>query len=206
VRHNRLLRASALALALAFALAPSVAADRPDTGGRDISKLAFAYFHEAVDDCTMAVLSVRFIAGDNLQVPIGSGKPTSWSDAEFTLDVWDSCTETLAATFFGIGFHPPEIVTFESAILTGVESDLYDIGGDSVHGVIDLYWTGIGKPVTNIIREDDYYRTERAAPAIVSGQVVVDDHSLWGSPLTFAFDEDAGDSATLGWAAQIHLP
>lgn len=88
---------------------PGVAAGRPDTGGRDIGLYALTYFHERIDDSKVAVLRVASVAGDNLQTPIGSGRPTSWSDASLTLDVWNNCHDTLLKTFDWTGFYPLNI-------------------------------------------------------------------------------------------------
>jgi hypothetical protein len=202
VRRTVVLRATALAFALVIGLAPGVAAGRPDTGDRDIQLFAQANLDEDLGECTMAKLAVSFAAGDNLQNPIGSGKPGSWSDVELRLQIYNFCTDTELALFEGFGLHPPEIVPFTSALVTGVETDLFRSSSESVHAWVDLYWTGFGMPEVRTENVDGYIRVERFVPAVVTGQVVVGPNAVWGSALTFTSEAD--DRNLLGWAAEIH--
>jgi hypothetical protein len=194
-------RATVVVAIMCLALASGVAAAPRGSGYRDIQSFANVWYLQSLDACTEARLTAQFAGGDNLQDPLGSGKPGSWGDIGLELGVWSTCNGELLASFQGMGFHPDEVVLFDSALVTGVETDLFDSEGNGVHANVDIYWEAVGSPELTTGQHDGYIRVERAAPAVVTGQIVIGAHALWGDSLTFEFDED--DGANIGWAAEI---
>jgi hypothetical protein len=205
VRHPRLMRASVLAFALTLAIVPAVSATPPGSGYRDIQSFANASFAQQLDDCTQARLTVLFTGGDNLQSPIGSGKPGSWGDAGVSLAIWDTCAdpETQIAFYSGVAYHPDEVDGFTSALVTGTETDLWADDGSSVHVTIDIYWVGTGSPVVTTDQHDGYQRVTRTAPAEIVDQGENPTAVVVGEPWPVAFSAADQAGAEIGWAAEI---
>ena len=197
---KRLSFAVSVALLISLALAGTVAA-RPTSGLRNIQDFAAAYFHQEIG-CEDYFLSVVFVAGNNLQGPIGSGKPGSWSDVTVELQVYDCDGDPV---YVLSGFTPcdPNIVRFESARVDGVLVSLWDATHSvNIDVVVDLAWIGTGDTMVRIDHQADrgYYRQERFRSAEISG--TVQDPIPDGISFTTA-DEHSG---TIGTASEVSLP
>ena len=199
-----IVRVSILTLALALTVGTGLVAARPDTGGRDIQDFATADFYQTVAVCLDASAVVRFFDGDNLQTPIGSGKPSSWSDADIHLNLIDTCVE-------------PEQVVVSLECLTAVEDpDMDQLEHASLHvnvpcdlGVsvaIDLEWTGNDDATVRIDHSvSGYFRQERFETASVSGTLVFDPIPGWTED-ELAFTGEDVTGAAIGTANEISLP
>lgn len=198
----RSVRAS-LVLALALCLSASVGlvSAAPSSGGRDIQSFANAEFELPLDECGRAYLGISFVAGENLQGPIGSGKPGSWSDVTARLNVVDTCSGEVLASFEGWTPVPPTIETFETATVEGAAFAIP--GGDdaSIDVSIDLAWTGFGPETVRTEHHDGYVRAERTVAAELAGSVQIGSTPRFPDGLHYK-PEHAFD-ARLGWAAEI---
>lgn len=204
MRAMPIFRASVLTLALTTTLGTGTLAARPDSGSRNIQDFATANFQQAVDACTDLDLTVVFTAGANLQVPIGSGRPGSWSDVGVSLQLFNTCLGEVAYLLTGetTGVDP-NITRLGSATVDGVVVHLVDSTGTvSIDVVVDLTWSGNDDATVRIDHQLDagYFRQERYETAQVSGSV--EDVIQPGIAFT------AGDvtGATIGTANEIALP
>ena len=195
-----------VALALSMSLRMGTAAARPDTGGRDIQDFATADFRQTLNACLRADASVRLIAGDNLQSPIGSGRPGSWSDTDIHLDLINTCIEheqmVLSMDCFTT-VAEPDIDRLERAAL--------HVGGylcsiEDVSAAANLEWIGNDDATVRIDHQlgTGYFRQERFETASVSGTLVIDPIPGWTDEIAFTADDLTG--ATIGTANEISLP
>ena len=196
-RHSR--RAIALAVGLLLAICSTtvvVAADggRPTDGGRRNYDFAVAdFFVTGVQECTDMSVTVRFHAGSQLQIPIGSGKPGSWSDTDVTLTlIQGECAANpgeVIAVIDGCQTVPPDMVTLERArvdtsfALTGTSN--CDPGDGAVLADIDLTWTGNDDTAVSIGKnlENGVFHQERFETATVDGTVTITAPSMWSEPV-----------------------
>jgi hypothetical protein len=200
-----------LAVTLIVTLGVGTVAARPNGGGRDIQDYAQASFQVRLEGdlaCFFVDATVRYFAGDNLQGPIGSGTPGSWSDAPVNLGVFDSCNNDVEVLHLeGLGFPDvgPDIYRLERASLDVTSVTLTDGLGTSVDAEIHLVWLGNGDATVRIDHQLDagYFRQERSVTAAVSGTVELGASPYW-SELTFA-GSDARDGS-VGTANEISLP
>lgn len=195
-----------LSLSLIMFLGIGTAAANPATGGRDISDFATAGFRQTLDTCLRADAGVRLIAGDNLQTPIGSGQPGSWSDSDIRLDLVDTCAE------------PEQVVLSLDCFTTVAEPDMdrleraaLDVAGylctiAAVSAAADLEWTGNDDATVRIDHQLGVgsFRQERFETASVTGTLVIDPIPGWTDEIEFTADDLTG--ATIGTANQISLP
>lgn len=207
MRASPIFRATVLALALAVALGTATAAAAPSTGYRDIQDFASAGFWRTIADCLAANPTVVFTAGDDLQNPIGSGAPGSWSDVVVELRLFDTCAESPVA--FLSGFTPgvdPDITRLESAAVRQVTVRLVDESGDiSVDAVVDLTWAGNDDRTVRVDHGNSgYFRQERFVTAQVAGTLVFLDSPVWAGGMNFTAADAYG--ATIGTASEISLP
>ena len=200
-----IVRVSVLTLALAMTVGTGTVAARPDTGGRDIQDFATADFYQTVAECLDASAAVRFFAGDNLQTPIGSGQPSSWSDTDIHLNLIDTCVEpervVLSLECFA-AVEDPDMDRFEQASLhVDVPCDL------GVSAAINLEWTGNDDATVRIDHSlsDGYFRQERFETASVSGTLVFDPIPGWTED-ELAFTGADVTGAAIGTANEISLP
>ena len=198
---RRVRRAMVLALAMTMTIGVAAVAARPETGGRDIQSFANAEFELALDDCTRAYLGVSFVAGENLQGPIGSGQPGSWSDVTARLNLVDTCLEQSLAYFDGWIPVPPTIETFESATLDDVALTIPGGNDETLDVFLDLTWTGLRGESVRTEQNDGYIRAERTVPAELAGTAHIGPGERFPEGLTYG-PENAFD-ARLGWAAEI---
>jgi len=199
-------RALGVALALSMSLGMGTAAAHLDTGGRDISDFAVANFRQTLNACLRADAAVRLIAGDNLQSPLGGGRPGSWSDSDIHLDLIDTCVE------------PEQVVLSLDCFTTVAEPDIdrleraalhvagYLCSIEDVSAATDLEWTGNDDATVRIEHQlgTGSFRQERFETASVSGTLVIDPIPGWTDEIEFTADDLAG--ATIGTANQISLP
>jgi hypothetical protein len=204
-------RALPLAVALTVTLGVGTVAARPTTGGRDIQDFAQSSFQTRLTgalECLFVDTTVRYFAGDNLQDPIGSGRPGSWSDAPISLGVFDSCANDAEVLHLeGLGFPDggPDFDRLERAELDVSLVTLSDGLGTFVDAEVHLVWVGSDDATVSIGHqlETGSFRQERSESATVTGTVRLDSSPFW-SDLTFMGD-DAHD-ATIGTANEITLP
>lgn len=192
--------ALAVAVGLSMAVGTGTMA-APDAGLRDIQSFASANFYRNLDECTQAAASVVFVAGDNLQGPIGSGKPGSWSDVSVRLDLNGTCEGSESTAFQGFITVPPDIETFEHARVDNVTVSLTGGADETVDVLVDLSWTSLGDERVDINQQDGYIRAERSVSAEVAGYVAFGANDRWGDALTFTPADD--HDARLGWASEI---
>lgn len=195
-----------LAVAVAAGAAPAVSAARPDTGGRDIQRFASAWFETEAGECRYAYVSVAFIAGDNLQGPIGSGVPGSWSDVSVSLDVYDTCADEHLGTFANwVPVPDPDLELFERASVAA-EVTIPDGPDGPMIATIALDWLASSAREVRIDHQlsAGYFRQERYVWADVEGSVSITGAALTPDPLVVTEDDAFG--AQLGWAAEIALP
>ncbi len=199
-----------LVIVLTATMGAGVVAARPDTGYRDIQDFAQASFQTRLSgfDCLYLDTTVLYFAGDNLQTPIGSGKPGSWSDAPITLGVFDSCDNDAEVWHLeGLGFPDgaPDFDRLERAALDVSSVTLSDGSGTFVDAEIHLLWVGTDDATVRIDHPlgVGYFRQERFKSATVTGTVRFDLSPYW-SDLAFAGD-DAHDGR-IGTANEISLP
>ncbi len=207
--HRRATR-SALALAIALTLGAGIGSvwASPETGSRDIQDFAIASFRTWISDCRFVEASVQYFAGDNLQGPIGSGKPTHWADAPTSISVVDACDgDTQVWHLEGLGFPDsgPDFDRLDSASLDVSLVTLSDGAGSSVDAEIHLDWLGQGPTEVRVDHQRDggYYRQERFRSATVAGTVELGASSLW-SGLTLSGDQS--HDVFIGTANEISLP
>ena len=211
--HLRLMpsRALSLAVALTVTLGVGTVAARPTTGSRDIQDFAQSSFQTRLTgafECLYVDTTVRYFAGDNLQDPIGSGKPGSWSDAPISAGVFDSCDNDAEVLHLeGLGFPDgaPDFERLDRAVLDVSLVTLSDGLGTFVDAEIHLVWVGNDDATVRIGHDlaTGSFRQERAESATVTGTLSFDASPFWGD-LTFTGD-DAHD-ASIGTANEITLP
>ena len=205
-RGSRLAGVFVLALALAAVAAPAASAGRPESGGRDIQRFATAWFETEAGECRYAFVSVVFIAGDNLQGPIGSGAPGSWSDVTVTLDVHDTCADEHLGTYSNwVPVPDPDLELFERASVVA-EVPIPDGPDGPMIATIDLDWLASS---AQEVRIDHHlsagsFRQERYVWADIEGSVSITGAGLDPDPLVVTEDDSFG--AQLGWAAEIAQP
>jgi hypothetical protein len=201
---------SALALAVALTLGAGIgtAWASPETGGRNIQDFATASFRTWISECYFVDASVQYFAGDNLQSPIGSGKPTHWADAPTRVGVFDACDNDNEVWHVeGLGFPDsgPAFDRLDSASLDVSLVTLFDGVGTSVDAEIHLDWLGQGPTTARVDHQLDvgYYRQERFRSASVTGTVEFGASLFWSS-LTLTGDQS--HDAIIGTANEITLP
>jgi hypothetical protein len=207
-----------LALLVLLALATPVAlAARPDSGSRDIQDVAQASFEARLDECLFVHTTVRYFAGDNLQGPIGSGKPGSWSDVPVNVAVFDSCSnDSPVVRLDGLGFPSPgpnferldqAVLDVPTMLICEDWTDAAPCDGSTPNIAVELHLTWVGNGDTAISIGHDLggrtFRQERFETAVVSGTVEFAD-SAWWSDLTLTGENS--HSATIGHANEISLP
>jgi hypothetical protein len=147
---------------------------------------------------------VGFTAGKNLQIPIGSGMPGSWSDVVVSLQIFNTCLGELAYSLTGFStIVDPNITRLESASVDGVVVHLVDASGTvSIDVVVDLTWTGNDDATVRIDHQLDagYFRQEWFETAQVSGSV----EDVIQPGIAFTAADVTG--ATIGTANSIALP
>jgi hypothetical protein len=204
-------RTIGLAIALTVTLGVGTVAAGPSTGFRDIQDFAAASFQTRLTgsfECLFVDVTVNYFAGDNLQSPIGSGKPTYWSDAPTQLSVFDSCdgdAEVLRVEGLGFPDDGPDFERLERASLDVTSVLLSDGLGTSIEAEIHLDWTG-NDDTTVAIGHDVASRTfrqERSESATVTGTVQFGASSYW-SELT-ATGDDSHD-VRIGTANEVGAP
>jgi hypothetical protein len=173
----------------------------PDEGLRNIQSFAYANFYRPLDECTQVTVWVAFVAGDNLQGPIGSGKPGSWSDVTVRLELIGTCEGSESTTFEGYIPVPPDMETFEHARVDGAGVSLTGGADETVDVLVDLSWTGLGDETVSINQHDGYVRAERSVTAEVDGSVTFGANDRWGEGLEFT-PTDVHDGR-MGWASEI---
>jgi hypothetical protein len=200
-----------LSIALTVTLGVGSAVARPTSGSRNIQDFAQSGFQARLTgalDCLFVETTVRYFAGDNLQNPIGSGKPVSWSDAPISLGVFDSCADDAEVLHLeGLGFPDggADFDRLERAELSVSQVTLSDGLGTFVDAEIHLVWVGNDDATVSIGHDRDgrSFRQQRSESAAVIGTVRFGASPLWDD-LTFTGD-DAHD-ASIGTANEITLP
>lgn len=209
IAHRRT-TSSALALAVALTVGAGIgtAWASPEAGGRNIQDFATASFRTWISECYFVDASVQYFAGDNLQSPIGSGKPTYWADAPLRVGVFDACDNDNEVWHVeGLGFPDSgsDFDRLDSASLDVSLVTLSDGVGTSVNAEIHLDWIGQGSAEVRIDHQADagYYRQERFRSASVTGTVELAASPFWSS-LTLTADQS--HDVFIGTANEIALP
>ena len=219
MRVCRLARPLVLGVALTVAAASPTMAAKPDSGMRlnlDFARtsLTAGGLWECGEgqDAAGATLAVGFVVGHDLQIPIGVGKPSSWTDVDPMLSVFgcDGEYDEFSWVSYDLtGRFDASAMTidpFTSATLR-LDTPMYRDGAvTGVHIAFDLTWTATGAPTVTVHHEPGNFGVERTAPAVVTGTAVVYGlEGQWDYPLTFSVVENA-DNTTLGWATSVAVP
>ena len=196
-----------LAAVLVVGAGAGTVAASPGSGGRDIQDFASAGFESRLSDCLNVITSVQYFAGDNLQGPLGSGKPGSWADAPVTVRVFNSCendAEIWRAEGLGLPDDGPDFDRLEHASLDVALVTLTDGLGSSVDAEVHLDWVGNDDATVRIDHQLDrgYFRQERFETATVSGTVELGASPFWTS---LTVTNDRTHDVVIGTANEISL-
>jgi hypothetical protein len=181
----------------------------PLTGYRDIQDFANAGFLKTIGTCHEANAVIGFAAGDNLQNPIGQGRPSSWSDIEVQLTVTNTCGEEPVVYVHMTGWAgvpAPEIDRLERIAVLDVPVTLRsDDELLAIDSVFNLVWVGNDDlTVTTSPPQNGYHREERSETAQVSGAWTFSDSEVWVGGWTFTADDLSG--ANIGTARELNIP
>lgn len=207
-----------LTVVLTITMGPgAVVAGSPNSGGRDIQDFAQASFQVRLDECLFLDATVRYFAGDNLQSPIGSGAPGSWSDVPVNLGVFDSCnSDTKVLQLDGLGFPSPgpdferldqAVLDVPTMLICEHWTDATPCDGSTPYVAVEIHLTWVGNGDTAVRIAHDLvggsFRQERYETAVVTGTVQFADTALW-SDLTLTGDDS--HDVIIGTANEIALP
>lgn len=208
VRRRTTRAALGLSAVLALSTGVGTGLAGAGTGSRDIQDYAQAAFIAWISECLVVDSNLVYVAGDNLQDPVGSGKPRSWADALIRATIVDACdNDAVVATFEGLAFPDvgPDFDRLERASLDVSQVTLSDGQGGFVDAEIHLAWVGTGPETVRIDhqRDRDYFRQERSRSASVTGTVEFGASAFW-SGLTLLGEQS--HDANIGTANEISLP
>jgi hypothetical protein len=198
-----------VAALLAFAPQGTVSAATV-SGYRDIQNWAQVGFEQVPPevDCIAVYPTVTFVAGDHLAA-IGAGKPGPWSDVTVNLTIYDACADGPPLLSLD-GFIPvtnPEMISMESASLTGVVVNLSDSSGaNTISAIVNLAWDGNDDPERRITQGsgDGYRRVDTVVTAAVSGTLEFTGGNVsWDGLRIFTADDAA--YAEMGHAFEIAM-
>lgn len=198
-----------LAASLAFAAHGAVSAATV-SGYRDIQDWAQVGFEQVPPevDCIAVYPTVTLVAGDHLAA-IGAGKPGPWSDVTVNLTIYDACTDGPPLLSLD-GFTPvtnPEMISMESASVTGVVVNLTDASGaNTISAIVNLAWDANDDPAHRISHGsgDGYRRVDTVVTAAVTGTLEFTGGNVsWDGMRIFTADDAA--YAEMGHAFEIAL-